>query len=395
VSRVRILAGAAVAVAVAVAVAATRHAPHADGSPVDPGGAWQVAWVASVLVALALYGAASLLLRRRPLSLRAAVICAVFIQVAPLAGPLLLSRDVFLYWAEARLVTVHHTNPYVAPPSRYGADPATAEASAQWRTQTEPYGPGWVALGSVPALAAGTSRSEASLLYRVLATLGILAALAVLALRTRSAGAVAFLGWSPLVALHFAGGGHSDAWLALALVVGVAYRGTAAGGAAWPLGASLKGVPVVLLPLELARARLRFPARFWAALVGVGAAVVLAATALFGTRWATASAIGAHGTSPIGGVHYLTELGLRHRYAVVAGALVFLAVYGVLLREAWRRGRARISIAATALCLCSSLLRPWYAVWPVALAAVEEDALAQWLAYGLSVYVVLADAIPV
>jgi hypothetical protein len=316
------------------------------------------------------------------------------VQIAPLAAPLLLSRDAYLYWAEARVVTVHHANPYAVTPTRYPLDPSTAQASAQWRTQTEPYGPAWVALGALPALAAGDSHHRAQLLYRILAAAGILAALAIVAVYTRSARSVAFLGWSPLVALHYAGGGHSDAWMGVALVAAVAWRGTARSGAAWALGSAFKGVPAILLPLELARSRLRLPRRFWIGLVGSSLVIAVVATSLFGARWATASAIGAHGTSPIGGVHFLTEAGVRHRYAVLIGALTFAAIYAVLLREAWRHGRATLSLAASALCMCSSLLRPWYALWPVALAAVEEDGAAELVAYALSAYVLLADAIP-
>jgi hypothetical protein len=72
---------------------------------------------------------------------------------------------------------------------------------------------------------------------------------------------------------------------------------------------------------------------------------------------------------------------------------VFAAVYLALLRSAWRSGRARLSLAATALCLTSSLLRPWYALWPLALAAIEEDEPAAFVAIALSAYLLFADAV--
>ena len=386
--------GAGTAACVIVAVISARHATPADGSPVEPGGAWRWLWAAALVVGFVLYGAGVLAARRRgALTLAAAVVVSVVVQLAPLGAPLLLSRDVYLYWAQARVVTVHHANPYVVVPGRYARDPATRIASAQWRTETEDYGPGWVGLGTLPALAAGSSHARAEWLYRVLAAAGVLAAVAVVARRTRSSSAVAFLGWSPLLALHFAGGGHNDAWLAVALVLAVAAGDSAGGGLAWAVGASLKSVPVILLPLELARARFRFSRRFWAGLVGGGLAIAAVSTAFFGVRWVGAAAVGAHSASPIGGVHFLTEAGLRHRDAVALGGLVFVAVYAVLLRQAWVNGRARLSLAATALCFCSSLLRPWYAIWPVALAAVEEDAFAQVAAYALSAYLLFGDAV--
>ena len=121
--------------------------------------------------------------------------------------------------------------------------------------------------------------------------------------------------------------------------------------------------------------------------------VAVLATAVYGPHWVSATAAGAHQSSTLGGVHWLTQLGFRHRYAVVAGGLAFALVYLALLRSAWRSGRARLSLAATALCLTSSLLRPWYALWPLALAALEDDEPAAFAAVALSAYLLFADAI--
>lgn len=383
------LLGGATVVAMAVAVEATRHAAHADGSPIDPRGGWHGAWIAATILAYLFAAAAVVLARRRRLRLRVAVVVAVVVQLLPLAGPLLLSRDAYLYWAEARVFGVHHANPYRVTPSQYPGDPSTQVASPQWRTETEPYGPAWVAVGTVPEALAGSSPDRAQLLYRVLACLGVLATIGVLAYRRRTVG-VALLGWSPLIALHYAGGGHSDALLALFLVVALAFSS----GWAWPVAAMFKAVPVVVLPLELARARLQLPRRWWIGLVATAVVLAAAAVALFGTAWASTSVVAAHGTSPIGGVHFLTQAGLRHRYAVAIGGLVFVAVYLVLLRRAWRGREAHLGFALAALCMCSSLLRPWYALWPLAVAATEEDGLSVAAAFALSGYVLFADATP-
>ena len=149
----------------------------------------------------------------------------------------------------------------------------------------------------------------------------------------------------------------------------------------------------LMLPLELAARRLHAPRRWWLALIGSTILIVVAATAVYGPHWVVATIAGAHQSSPLGGVHWLTQLGVRHRYAVVTGALAFAVVYLALLRSAWRTGRARLSLAATALCLTSSLLRPWYALWPLALAGIEEDELAALAALALSAYVLFADAV--
>ncbi|MDP9262306.1 MAG: hypothetical protein M3O89_10065 [Actinomycetota bacterium] len=394
-SRTLVLAIAAgLVLTIAAAVIAARHASPSEVSPVSPSGQpWHALWTWGVVAAFALYAIGTWITRKGGLSLRVAVITAVLVQTLPLAAPLLLSKDVYLYWSEARIAVVHHANPYRATPGDYPSDPAYDHVSEIWRTETAPYGPAWEALATAPAAAAGSSSHRAELGYRVLALLGVLAAALLIARRTRNAAAVALLGWSPLVALHYAGGGHSDAWMIALLVLGVAAPSAARGGAAWPIASAFKVVPAILLPLELAAQRLRAPKRWWVGLIGATVIVVAAATAIVGPRWVTATVAGAHQSSTIGGVHWLAELGLRHRYAVVVGALAFATVYLALLRSAWRSGRARLSLAATALCLTSSLLRPWYALWPLALAAVEEDELAGLAALALSAYLLFTDAV--
>jgi hypothetical protein len=384
----------ALVLTLAAAVIAARHASPSAASPVSPSGAWRGIWTWGVVAAFALYAIGTWLARGGTLSVRAAVITAVAVQALPLAAPLLLSKDVYLYWSEARIEIVHHANPYRVTPDDFPTDPSHDQVSEIWRTTTTQYGPAWEALGAVPAAAAGSSAHRAELGYRVLALLGVLAAVLAVARRTRNPAAVALLGWSPVIALHFAGGGHNDAWMTALLVLAVALPATATDGALWPIAAAFKPVPAVLLPLQLAARRFRMPRRWWLTLIGTTIVVIAAATAAFGTHWVRASLAGAHQTSPLGGVHWLTELGLRHRYAVVIGALVFAVVFLALFRSAWRSGRARLSLAATALCLTSSLLRPWYVLWPLALASVEEDDLAALAALALSAYVLFADAVP-
>ncbi|MGZ4335167.1 MAG: hypothetical protein ACXVRJ_12990 [Gaiellaceae bacterium] len=386
---------AALVVALAAALLGARHASPSEVSPVSPAHEpWHAMWTWGVVAAFVLYVAGTWLARGGAYSLRTAVAVAVVVQVIGLGAPLLLSKDVYLYWSEARIAIVHHANPYTTTPSAYPDDPAHAYVSEIWLTEKAAYGPAWEALGTIPALAAGSSARRAELGYRVLAVLGVLVTLLVVARRTRNPAAVALVGWSPLVALHFAGGGHNDAWMTALLVFAVAAPAAAAGGAAWSVAAAVKPVPAILLPLHLAARRFRAPRRWWIGLVAAAIVVAVASTAAFGTHWIVAAAAGAHQSSPLGGVHWLTQAGLRHRYAVVLAGLVFIAVYALLFRSAWRTGRARLSLAATALCLTSSLLRPWYAIWPLALAAIEVDDLAAVAAIGLSAYVLFADAVP-
>jgi len=111
--------------AVGAAVLAARHASPSEVSPVSPAGEpWHAFWTWGVTAAFCLYAAGTWLARKGALSLRVAVITAVVVQALPLAGPLLLSKDVYLYWSEARIAIVHHANPYRATPATYPTDPA-------------------------------------------------------------------------------------------------------------------------------------------------------------------------------------------------------------------------------------------------------------------------------
>jgi hypothetical protein len=89
----------------------------------------------------------------------------------------------------------------------------------------------------------------------------------------------------------------------------------------------------------------------------------------------------------------ISSLGVPEGGVVVVFALAFLVAYAWLLREAWR-GRARLALTACLLLVCTSWLVPWYAVWAVPLAAVEEDRTARVLALAFSAYL-LRDAVPI
>ena len=140
---------------------------------------------------------------------------------------------------------------------RLSHDPPHGYVSEIWLTETAPYGPAWEALATAPASAAGTSAHRAELGYRGSHSSACSppswSSRAERATRRRwrcSAGARS-------IALHYAGGGHSDAWMTALLVFAVATP--------QPRPAALRGacrrvqaVPAVLLPLELAARRFRW-----------------------------------------------------------------------------------------------------------------------------------------
>lgn len=187
--------------------------PENGGHPV---GSDRWAWIFLVCeaAAFAAYGLGLLALRRGGSLLVVGAVAAA-IQLAPLGGPLLLSTDAWTYWSYGRIAAELGGNPYTNPPAAFPADAAYRHVGERWRDETSVYGPAFTLASEPIAQAAGTSASAAAWTYKALAALAMLLATALAArLAPRRVFACAFVGWNPLLALHFAGGGHNDAWMA-------------------------------------------------------------------------------------------------------------------------------------------------------------------------------------
>lgn len=395
------MAGAGSLCLLAVAVAAA----HPRGSPVSPdhpGGesGWSWLYLGALAGSFCLYLLGLALTRPAATRLAPVLAVCVLIQVAPLGGPVLLSTDAYTYWAYGRIGAVHGDSPYEVPPSAFPGDPAYAVMGEDWRETTSVYGPGFTLLSEGHAAVAGGSAGAAAWLYRGAATVCMLG-LAWLAARLgrRPAFAAAFVGWNPLLAVHFAGGGHNDALMML-LVLGAlalsAARRPSLAGAAWVASIALKWVPAVFLALRALEARAAGrPVR--------GLGVALAAGVLAGL------ALWRYGLGWMGAVVPLAEnatkqavYSIPHRFSDLTGlpqgaaaglfAGLFALAFAWLAHAAWR-GRARLGLAAGLLLVCTPWLVPWYAVWAVPLAAIEEDRTARILALALSAYL-LRDAVP-
>jgi uncharacterized membrane protein len=391
-ARVALVLGAGVlgALVTAVVAASAHGSPIRAGAPElrdGPG----IAFLAAVAVAFALYALALVSLRRWRGGLAAVAVLVVAIQLVPLAGPLVLSRDAYSYWAYGRLVDDHAANPYRAAPTRYAADPAVLATAPGWRGTRSVYGPVFTEASAGLAAVSGTGAETASLVYRLLAAFGMLGLAAVAAFAaSRRAFALAFVGWNPLLALEFAGGGHNDVWLACFLagaVVLAARRRVLLSGASWALAAGLKWLPILLLPLSLA-ARREDALRVAAGFAVVTTAICASAFALFGTAWLGAVAPFAHRHSAYAVPTRLAELGLPPWLALLP-----LALGLPLLARAALRGRPRLARSTLLLLFATPWLLPWYGVWAISLAAVEEDAVACVVALALSAYL-LPDRIP-
>ncbi len=361
------------------------------------------AWLFLVLLAVAF--AAYLIglgfLRRWHGRLVAVAAVAVAVQLAPLGAPLLLSTDAWTYWDYGRLAAAHDANPYVDRPNSFADDAAFPHMGVAWRHKTSVYGPAFSLASEPIARAAGRSASAAAWMYKTLAAISVLAAAALAAkLATRQrALALAFVGWNPLLAIHFAGGGHNDAWVgalvlgALALSAGPSRRFA---GGVWALAVAVKWVPVVFLLLSLLSDR-RQGRRVAAAGAVAGAAGIAAvSTWRYGWHWLGAAvplARNAWLETSYALPHRLQGLGLPRSLAVGLAVAVLVVGLSWLAREA-SRGHPRNAMAACLILATSPYLAVWYLGWAVPLAAADEDdRVARVAALGLCAYL-LPQTIP-
>ena len=401
-SRAALLAAAAVALLVAGCVACA----WVEGAPLVPadagragGGRLGVVFLALIVAAFAAYLVALALLRRSRPGLRAVLLAALVIQLTPLAGPLLVSTDAWTYWEYGRIGAVHGGNPYVDTPSEFSADPSYRYAGAAWRETTSVYGPGFTLLSELVALVSGTSAAAAAWIFKLIAAAAVLVCVVLAARLARDRpAAAALVGWNPLFAVHFAGGGHNDALLA-ALALGAlalaAGRRRALAGAAWAGAILLKWIPVVFLVLRALEARAtgrRVDHRGFAA---AGLVLLCLATWRYGLDWLRAFgplARNAEGQTSYALPHRVEQLGLPHGLALGLAALALVLGLAWLGREAMR-GRARLGLSACLLLATTPWLAPWYAIWALPLAAAEEDRRAQVIALGFCAYL-LPQTIP-
>jgi hypothetical protein len=371
-----------------------RNAGHPEGDE-----RWADAYLACAIGAFAVYVAGLLALARSAARLAVVAVLAAAIQLTPLAAPLLVSTDAWTYWAYGRIASVQGGNPYRDPPEEFADDPAFPHIGEDWRDTTSVYGPAFTLASEPVARVAGESEDAAAWIYKSLAALAMLLATA---LATRLAGrkafACAFAGWNPLLAIHAAGGGHNDAWVAAlvlgAIALGAAGRGRLA-GAAWASAVLVKWVPVLFLPLRLLEARATGRRIGHVGFAVAAVVVAVLATWRYGWHWLSAfgplAANAAQETS-YAIPHRLQQLGLPRTLAVGLCLAGFAIGYAALLRQA-AAGRARLALAGVFFLLATPWLAAWYTAWVVPLAAAEEDRTAQWLSLALCAYLI-PQAVP-
>ena len=357
-------------------------------------------FLALVAAAFVAYLAGLVLLRRRSLALRAAILVAAGVQLVPLAAPLLLSTDAWTYWGYGWIAAEGGGNPYVDPPSAFPESPAAPYLGADWRDTTSVYGPAFTLVSEPVARIAGSSADAAAWLFKSLAALAVLVAtVAVSRSSRRPALAAAFVGWNPVLAIHAGGGGHNDALVGALVATAVAlgaHRRSSASGAVWALAALFKWVPLVFFALAALAARARGSSTGALVIVATLVAGGAVATWRYGLHWL--GALGPLAENAVRRTSYalpsrLEQLGLPHGVALGIAFALLAAGLAWLARDALA-GRARLGSAACLVLATTPYLAVWYLAWAVPLAAPEDDdRLARLAALGLTAYL-LPQTIP-
>jgi hypothetical protein len=393
--------------AVAALVAGCVACAWVEGAPLVPadagradGGSLGRLFLALLVAAFVVYLGALLLVRRRAPALRAVVVAAVVIQLLPLAGPLLLSTDAWAYWEYGRIAAVHDADPYADEPREFPDDPAFDDAGVAWRDTTSVYGPVFTFLSELVARVSGSSEDAAAWIFKSLAAGGVLACVLLAARLARDRpSAAALVGWNPLFAIHFAGGGHNDAMMVALVLAALAFAAASRrrrAAVSWVLAILVKWVPIVFFGLRAVAARASGRRVSHAAFAVAALALVVLATWRYGLDWLRAFgplARNAEGQTSYALPRRLEQLGVPHGVVLVLAVSALVAGLLWLAREA-ARGRERLGLAGCLLLATTPWLTPWYTIWALPLAAAEDDRRAQLIALAFCAYL-LPQTIPI
>jgi alpha-1,6-mannosyltransferase len=331
--------------------------------------------------------------------------CSLLIVVA---GPLLLSRDVYTYAAYGRIEALYGGNPYLTTLSAFPHDRFVAVTSVQWLHTRSHYGPLFTLASAGLARAWAGSVDGTILAFKVLAAISIAAATGLAAFAAqkirpeRAALSAALVGLNPVIVIHTVGGGHVDALIAAPLAAAGALVVTQ------PPGRSRRAfaitvlitvaclVKTVMLPVLLLwyawLARPRKVRTLALHLLVIAVLIVGTSAAFFSAShpsapfaslggiefWASPSHFVAHSAQKFVAVVAGRQAG--HKTRVVAEA-AFLLLFAVFLWRLVRRMRAADARAPIAewglalflLALTLPYLLPWYAAWFVPFLAFFED----------------------
>jgi hypothetical protein len=299
--------------------------------------------------------------------------------------------DMFNYFFYGRIFIYHDANPLVAAPFQFSHDPLSWTCSFGWTPA--PYGPLWILLSAVPNLLGGDSLLLNLILLKVeMVIFYLLSALLIYRILTRvkpqyrNAGLFLFA-WSPLILYEGIGNGHNDMAMIFLILLGIyaIVRGRPSLGFAALIGSVfIKYTSVLIIPFFLLFLVRQVPgtkqrAFFLGKSTLIAAAIGLALYAPFWSPGEIMHVVLDQTNRFIGSVPAMLKIGLETElglgYSTTLVKWLVLGVFGAFyLRRIFKMGSTLEDTLSTSfevlfffLLLASTVLYPWYLIWPLAL----------------------------
>jgi alpha-1,6-mannosyltransferase len=339
------------------------------------------------------------------------------------------STDVYDYLFRGRMLARYQANPFVQVPWDFRSDALIKYVA--WKQAVTSYGPMWEGLSWIALRLAGESpaapnaAAPAQLLtmifaYKILAALGFLfCGAAIWWVAGRVAPAQRWLGvyiwlWNPLALWETVGAAHNDVWMAVFIVLAAGALGVKRGDKetatqaeqanyaphllrlfrqtlallALIVGGLIKYVAFFFGPVALAAALRRIDGwRGRLGLVAIGGAACLGLVAIaYAPFWEGLATLqnvrdrrSLYTSSWLGTARVVLKGAMPEprAEAIVAAASLALLLAGVIWAtySAWSEpddtGRHMLWLSLWFVFVCNPWFQPWYAIWPLALAAAQ------------------------
>lgn len=319
------------------------------------------------------------------------------------------AADLFDNISRGRITARHGGNPFYDTPRDYAQDPFRGYVA--WPGTTSAYGPLWEFLAAGTSRMVGDDKLANVLGFKLLGLLfygGCVALIAGILNRhapERALQGVCLFAWNPLVIYETAGNGHNDIVMVFFILLGVwallcGHFTRAA--LALVAGALIKFIPILLLPVALAAGLRTLPTRrrriYFLLITFLACAILI--TASFAPFWRGGDILGLQRRAglfttslpavvqaqlePSLGVEASRRMVARVA-ALVMGAVVFLQTWRTWRRPGWLSPvRASAHILLFYLLFTCFWFQQWYALWPLALAAILPEGATARLAVLLS-----------
>jgi hypothetical protein len=302
------------------------------------------------------------------------------------------STDVWSYAAYGRMVSHYGASPYRHVPVEYSNDRAIRRVKPTWQNTSSVYGPLWNGISAAVVSVTQTHLLSTRIWFQTLAALSVFLAVLLIGRRTRSPAAAALIGLNPLVIYDVVNGGHNDALVGLALLVGVLLASRERfklAALAIALAALVKLVALLGLVALIVWIVRKRGVRAAAIATGVGGGVIAVGYALSGgydaltplrearlqmsrnSIWLLTNSDGRTNLFGLGRVHEFSHDFLQAASTVSAITVIVLAAVVVAGRLRDNTPALVVGGAVAAYLLAGAYVLPWYAAWALPVLVLE------------------------